>query len=211
MKKLALPVFSAVVGLGLAWSTCVSSARADDEDPAEYDLKDLKFDLAEGRLLLTAPEGWLRKKPATKIVDHEFQVPASEGDERSGRVTVTGAGGSVEDNIDRWIGQFSQPDGSSTKDKTKREKLKVAGQEVTLIDVAGTSPAKPPFAGGGAERENYRMLAAIVITRQVEKKDGKQVEKKTGNYFIKFVGPNQTVEDHAEGFKTMIEGLKAAK
>src|SRR5690242_13179271 len=78
MKKLAFPAFLAVLA-ALTWAGDPSSARADDEAPAE---DDLKFDLAEGRFLLTAPEGWLRKKPANRIIEHEFQVPASEGDER---------------------------------------------------------------------------------------------------------------------------------
>ncbi|HEV3003335.1 MAG TPA: hypothetical protein VGX78_02695 [Pirellulales bacterium] len=200
MNKLALPALSTIACLCLSCAWNVPILCADDGAPAE---DDLNFDLADGRFLLTAPEGWLRKKPATRIVEHEFQVPASDGDERPGRVTVTGAGGSVEDNINRWIGQFSQPDKSSTNEKTKREKLTVAGQEITLIDVSGTYDDRPPAAAGGIKRENYRMLAAIVVT--------KQGEKKTGNYFVKFVGPSQTVEDHAEGFKKMIEGLKAAK
>jgi hypothetical protein len=201
MKKFYLPALFTIAWLGFSCAWCVTTGGADDA-PAE---DELNFDLADGRFLLSAPEGWLRKKPATRIVEHEFEVPASDGDERPGRVTVTGAGGSIEDNIDRWIGQFSQPDKSSTKEKTKREKLSVAGQEVTMIEVSGTYLDKPPFAAAdaGTKRENYRMLAAIVVT--------KKGEKKTGNYFIKFVGPNQTVEDHTEGFKKMIEGLKAAK
>ncbi|HUY32114.1 MAG TPA: gluconolactonase [Pirellulales bacterium] len=200
MKTFAFSAFSAAVLFALTSSGYRSSARADDEPPAE---DNLNFDLAEGRLVLTAPEGWLRKEPANRIIEHEFQVPASEGDERPGRMTVTSAGGTINANIDRWIGQFSQPDGSSTKDKIKQEKLTVAGQEITLIDVSGTYDDSPPFAGGGEKRENYRLLGAIVAT-----KEGK---KKTGNYYVKFVGPNQTVEDHAEGFRKMLDGLKAAK
>jgi hypothetical protein len=200
MKKFAFPLFSAAVVFALTCAGHRSGVRADDKTPAE---DDLNFDLAAGRLKLTAPEGWLRKKPANNIIEHEFQVPASEGDERPGRMTVMSAGGTIDANIDRWIGQFSQPDGSSTKDKTKQEKLTVAGQEITLIDISGTYDDRPPVASGGVKRENYRLLGAIVAT-----KDGK---KNTGHYYVKFVGPSQTVEDHAEGFKKMLDGLKAAK
>jgi hypothetical protein len=208
MKNFVFPAFSAAFLFALTWPGYGMCVLAADEAPAE---DDMDFDLAEGRFLLTAPEGWLRKKPANNIIEHEFQVPASEGDERPGRMTVMSAGGTIGANVDRWIGQFSQPDKSSTKDKTKQEKLSVAGQEITLIDISGTYDDRPPRADRGVERENYRMLAAIVVTKQVEKKDGKEIEKKTGNYYVKFVGPSQTVEDHAEGFKKMLEGLKAAK
>jgi len=200
MKNLAFPAFFAAVLFALTLPGPGSSGRANDEAPAD---DDLNFDLADGRFLLTAPDGWLRKKPANNIIEHEFQVPASEGDERPGRMTVMSAGGTIGANVDRWIGQFSQPDGSSTKDKTKQEKLSVAGQEITLIDISGTYDDRPPAAGGGVKRENYRLLGAIVAT-----KDDK---KNSGNYYVKFVGPSQTVEDHAEGFKKMLKGLKAAK
>ena len=64
-------------------------------------------------------------------------------------MTIMGAGGSVEANIDRWIGQFTQPDGSDTKKAAKIEQKKIGGQEVHLVDVAGTyKDQRGPFAGG---------------------------------------------------------------
>jgi hypothetical protein len=116
-------------------------------------------------------------------------------------MTVMGAGGSVEANIERWCGQFSQPDGGSTKDKSSTKTLKVAGRDVTLVDIVGTYKDSPggPFAGGQAiDRPEYRMLAAIV-------------EGPDGNYFLKFYGPAATVEKNADGFRKMIEGMVPAK
>ena len=97
--------------------------------------------------------------------------------------------------------EFSQPDGSDTKDKTTTKTLKVAGCTVTLVDIPGTYKDMPggPFAGGQAvDRPDYRMLAAIVET------PGR------GSYFLKFYGPGATVAKHADGFRTMVEGLVAA-
>jgi hypothetical protein len=37
------------------------------------------------------------------------------------------------------------------------------------------------------------------------------VEGPDGNYFLKFYGPAATVEQHADGFRTMIEGMVPAK
>ncbi len=160
-----------------------------------------KYTIADGKFELTAPGSWLAKEPKVRIIDSEFEVPVAEGDDRPGRVTVMGAGGSIDANIDRWIGQFTQPDGSDSKKATKVKKMTVAGQDVHLVDVSGTYLDKPPFAGGGVERENYRMLAAIVET--------KQGGKKAGNYFIKFIGPAHTVQDNEAGFQKMIESLSA--
>jgi hypothetical protein len=145
---------------------------------------------------LTAPEGWVSKQPRTKIVEHEFAVPAVKGDELDGRVTVMGAAGSIDANIERWHKQFTQPDGSATKDKAKVEKKKVAGQEIIVVDIAGNYMDSPGPQAPGVERKDYRMLAAIVQT-------------KNGNVFIKFYGPQKTVAENAAGFTKMLDSLQS--
>jgi len=133
-----------------------------------------EMELAEGKLVVTTPESWTKKMPRSRIIEHEYEIPAVEGDENPGRMTVMGAGGSIEANIDRWAGQFDLKGG-----KPKKEETKIAGQKVYLVDLSGTYKDTPPGAGpfSGAKpilRENYRMLAAIIAT------------EKDGNYFVKF-------------------------
>ena len=147
-----------------------------------------------GKLKLKAPEDWVPKRPAVSILQYEFSVPTAEGDETDGRVTVMTAGGSVDANVDRWIGQFKQPDESKTSESAKVEKLEVAGCEVRLVDISGTyGDQRGPFAPP-VDRPGYRMLAAIISTPE-------------GNYFVKFYGPAKTVQGQAEAFRNMIEGL----
>jgi hypothetical protein len=145
---------------------------------------------------LMAPEGWVAKQPRTKIVEHEFAVPAVKGDELDGRVTVMGAAGTIDANIERWHKQFTQPDGSETKDKAKVEKKKIAGQEVIVVDISGTYMDAPGPQAPGVPRKDYRMLAAIVQT-------------KNGNAFIKFYGPQKTVTENAAGFNKMLDSLES--
>jgi hypothetical protein len=167
--------------------------------PAQSADKEHTISLADGKLVLQAPEKWVRKQPRTRIVEHEFAVEGKK-DQDPGRVTVMGAGGSVEQNIERWIGQFKQPDGKNTKEKTKIEKKKLAGLEVQVVDVAGTYKDMPggPFAGGKTiDRENYRMLGAIIP-------GGESI----GNYFIKFYGPAEIVKENEKAFAKMIESLE---
>ena len=157
------------------------------------------FTIPDGAYSLSAPQGWKRVQPKSRIVETEFQIPGAESAE-PGRMTVMGAGGTVEANIDRWYGQFAQPDGSATKDRATTKRMKIAGCDVTVVDIAGTYKDMPggPFAGGQTvQRPDYRMLAAIVQT------DG-------GNYFLKFYGPKETVAANADGFVKMVEGLVAA-
>jgi len=174
---------------------CVGVARAQ---AVADDVR--AFTIANGGFSLEAPAGWKQVPPKSRIVETEFAVP-SDGDAAPGRMTVMGAGGSVQANVDRWYGQFTQADGSATKDKATTKTLKLAGCTVTLVDVAGTFKDMPggPFAGGQAvERPDYRMLAAIVETPE------------KGSYFLKFYGPGATVAKHADGFRKMVEGLVAA-
>ena len=113
-----------------------------------------------------------------------------------GRVTIMGAGGAIDANIDRWYSQFSQPDGGSTKERAKVKKIKVAGEEVHLVDLSGTYKDQRGPMAPAVERPKYRMLAAIITAGPL------------GNYFVKFYGPQKTVTDHEKAFLTMIEGLE---
>jgi hypothetical protein len=173
----------------LLWCGAWAAAAAAQENPA-------KMALAGGKLQLTAPAAWVRQQPKTRIVEHEFAVPASEGDETDGRLTVMGAGGGIDANIDRWFAQFTQPDGGNTAKRAKVKKTQVAGQDVHLVDVSGTFRDQRGPVAPVVERPKYRMLAAIIETDSL------------GDYFIKFYGPEKTVAENEKAFLTMIEGLE---
>jgi len=153
-------------------------------------------DIDLGVIKMQAPAQWARKQPASKIVVYEFGAPAAKDDSSDGRCTFMQAGGGVEANIDRWIGQFSQPDKTSTKDKAKISKKQVQGMEIHYVQLSGTFKDQPrgPF-GPTVDRENYTMLGAIVVTPQAE-------------FFVKFYGPNRTIAEHQRAFEEMLDGLQ---
>ena len=132
---------SLVVPAGIAVIASVlvapRDARAQAAAPAAG-----AFTIADGGLSLEAPQAWKQVPPKSRIVDAEFQIPGT-GPDDAGRMTVMGAGGTVEMNIDRWYGQFTQPDGSATKDHATTKALKIAGCQVTIVDVAGTRNVAP--------------------------------------------------------------------
>jgi hypothetical protein len=102
------------------------------------------------------------------------------------------SGGSLEDNVDRWKGQFTELDGAKSNDAEKRT---ISGQEVHVVDLWGTYMDKPaPFAPG-EEREKFRMLGAIIVMKE-------------GNYFVKFYGPEKTVTEQVEAFNELLDSLK---
>lgn len=156
--------------------------------------------LADGKVTLPAPKQWQRRQPRTRIVEHEFAAPPAEGDEAAARITLMRAGGGVEANIQRWIGQFVQPDGGASADKTKQEKSEVSGAVVHVVDISGTYKDRQgggPFSGGReVRREKYRMLGAIIATEN------------SGHYFIKVIGPAKTVAANEKPFREMLKGLK---
>jgi len=162
----------------------VTSAQAEET----------KFDVGS-KYALTTPADWVKKEPRSRIVEYEFEIPKAEGDEFPGRVTVMGAGGGVEANVDRWKGQFKSDGGEV---KADIQKSKVAEQDIYLVDIKGTYIDKPaPFAPTpGVDRPNYRMVGAIIATEG-------------GQYFVKAYGPEKTMEKALPGFKKMVEGLKA--
>jgi hypothetical protein len=177
------------LGIALAFSA-VFAAGASAQDAAG------SVEFADGHLAMKAPAQWKRKQPLTSIVEHEFAVPAAKGDAADGRLTLMAAGGGVEANLERWYGQFTQPDGGSTSDRAKVKELKVAGQDVHLVDISGTFKDQRGPAAPAVERPKYRMLGAILPTANA------------GTYFIKFYGPERTIAENEKAFLTMIESLE---
>ncbi len=139
---------------------------------------------AAGRLTFDAPAAWRTRPAASSMRVAEFVIPRAEGDNEDGELIVYyfGAGaGTVDANIDRWIGQIQQPDGSSTKDAARRSSQTVNGLKVTMIDAAGTYVAE--MRPGATERFNkpgFRLRAAVV-------------ETPGGPYYIKLTGPARTI------------------
>jgi len=127
----------------------------------------------------------------------QYQLPAAQGDAEGASLVVyyfgSGQGGSVDANLERWIGQMQTPDGKPSKDKAKTENTTVNGLKVTLLDVAGTY-AGSDMAGGGAaqSKPNFRMRAGVIETPK-------------GAYFIKLVGPEKTVNRWDPAFQEFIK------
>lgn len=154
-----------------------------------------------GGVQWNAPEDWTREgeRPMRAA---SYSIPASPGDAEAGECAVfyfgPNEGGGVEANIDRWIGQMQQPDG--TPSATRAETRKLAGAlPVTLVDLTGTYMASGgPMMQVTAEKPGFRMLGAIVQGPQ-------------GAVFFKFTGPEKTVGANAEKFLAMVRAAALSK
>lgn len=103
-------------------------------------------------------------------------------------LTVARAGGSVDANVQRWVGQF---DGTPKVDRSEKQ---VSGLKVTIVHIAGT------FAGGGMggaapeKKDGWAMLAAIV--------------ESTGSpYFFKLLGPADQVDHARASFDALVASV----
>jgi gluconolactonase len=139
-------------------------------------------------LKLTVPADWKAMQPSSRLRLAEFSIPAAEGDtEASELVVFPPFGGSVEQNVSRWVTQF-EGEGRQVR---MRKGASTHGDYV-LVDMQGTykKPVGPPIQGRTAAVENYRMLAVILMV------EGK------GNYFLKVTGPQKTVAGVVDAFRT---------
>jgi hypothetical protein len=172
---------------------CLITSKSFADEMAPRDVT-----LADGALVFTAPAEWKSIEPANRIIEHELAVPAKDGEaEGAARLTIMAAGGSVEANIARWVGQFKGTEGGADRSAAKTEKLDIGGMPATLVDLSGTYVDSPrgPF-GPKVERPDYRLVGAIVET------------KGEGVYFFKLIGPEKTVEEGAEKVREVVGTLR---
>lgn len=123
-----------------------------------------------------------------------YTVPAAPGDSEGGECGVyyfgPGEGGTVEANIQRWIGQF---EGGQRNAKTA--KRTIHGLTVDTVDVSGTYTGMGgPMTSSHPEKPGYRLLGAIVQAPQ-------------GSVFFKFTGPAKTVAANQAKFQAMLNSL----
>lgn len=141
---------------------------------------------------LTIPEAWQQQPNSSRLRLATFEIPAVEGDSEPAELAVFGnMGGSVADNLTRWIGQFENAGREATLTKGQGD-----GQEYYLAHITGTynKPDGPPFLQKTKPAADYSMLAVIV-----------QVEGK-GNYFLKLTGPKKTVDAQAKKLRHAFGG-----
>src|SRR6187399_1256959 len=93
-------------------------------------------------LTFDAPAGWVSKPPASPTRIVEYTLPKTGTDTEDAALAVYffgGQGGTVQANLDRWLGQMAQPDGKASKDAAKTTELvSKSGLKITLLEVTGT-------------------------------------------------------------------------
>jgi hypothetical protein len=138
----------------------------------------------------TAPASW-KLQLARPMRVATYEIPAAPGSE-PGECGVfhfgKGQGGSVEDNLARWTGQFEAA-------APKKETRTIHGLRVHMIDVSGTYLASGgPMMQSQGKKPGYRLLGAIV-------------EAPGGLVFFKCTGPAATIGKAQPEFQNLVGSL----
>ena len=156
-----------------------------------------------GTLAYSPPAGWHTRPPASSMRVAEFVIPKTDGDPEDAELVVyyfgAGGGGGAEANIERWIGQMQQPDGTASTSVAKRGTEVTQGLKISMVDVSGTYVAE--MSPGAAERfnkPNFRLRAAVV-------------ETPNGPYYIKMTGPAKTMAAADAAYARFMSSLHFAK
>lgn len=145
----------------------------------------------------TAPASW-KAQAARPMRAATYSVPAAPRDTQDGECGIyyfgPGKGGSVDDNVKRWSGQFEPP-----QTDAQPRKRTINGLNVTTIDLSGTyTGAGGPMATAKTIQPGYRLLGAIV-------------EAPEGLIFIKFTAPAKTAAANQVNFENLLKSLARDK
>ena len=155
---------------------------------------------SKSELHFKAPPEWIVEKPSSGMRVAEYRLPKVETDSDDGSLVLyffgTDQGGSLQANLDRWISQIEQPDGSASKPKAKLETLTVNNLKISTIDLSGTYVAETaPGSGVRHNKPDYRLRAAIIETPK-------------GAYYVKLFGPTNTLTRWDKSFNDYLQSFE---
>ena len=150
---------------------------------------------AQSSLEWKAPPRWQSVPNASPMRLASFRVPRAQGDTEAAALAITQAGGSVDGNAERWIGQFD----TASQKTAKRTTRKVGSLDVLIVEAKGTMAGMAmgmgtdphPTTGATTGRA---LLGAILSTPGMP-------------HFFKLTGPAASVLAARAEFDAMIASL----
>jgi len=145
-----------------------------------------------------AQPGWVEETPSSGMRKKQFRLPG-EGDAEDAELAVfhfPGSGGDAESNIARWCGQFAPIDGRPAREAAEVTTEDRDGMRLTFVDLTGRYVAETtPGSGVRVDKPDTRLLAAVI-------------ECSGGPYFVKLVGPADTVEHWKASYQSFLADLR---
>ena len=150
-------------------------------------------------LRFSVPGAWTRVPAASDVRAAQWKIPRAAGDADDGELVLfflgKGKGGGTQENLERWYGQFTQPEGRPSRDAAVLTIRTVNGLRVTAVDLAGTYRAASMGGEAAQPRPGSRLLAAVI-------------EGEDGPWFFKAVGSAATMAEAKTGFDAMLGSLE---
>ena len=147
-----------------------------------------------GNLQGVVPDAWIRENPSNSMRLAQFNI--SDKSKRCELIVFSGIGGSVDANLNRWLGQFLDSDKKRMTDYSTVRNEKIHELEITFAYTAGIY-LKSGMGNRGptVEKPNYGLLAAIVRATNE-------------TYYFKCTGPKKTLDNYINSFETFIRSLE---
>ena len=125
----------------------------------------------------------------------QYRLPSDNPQNSEAELAIfyfQGQGGSVQTNLDRWIGQFE----GQTEDAAQITERHANNLHLTVLDISGTyQSSMGPMMAPTVSNPNYRMLAAVA-------------EGSGGPWFLKLTGPESTVKRWEKSFSQFLGTLQ---
>jgi hypothetical protein len=151
-------------------------------------------------LRFAVPSAWTRVPAPSDVRAAQWRIPRGAPDATDGELVLfffgKGKGGGVQENLDRWYTQVTEPDGRPSRDAGVVMIRTVNGLRVTSLDLPGTYRPSPMGGGATEPRPGSRLLAAVI-------------EGDDGPWFFRAVGPDATVAAAKAGFDAMLGSVEA--
>jgi hypothetical protein len=140
------------------------------------------------------------EQPANTMRIAQYRIPSGRDGVKDGEIAVfffgAGSGGGTQANLERWAGQFTQPDGSDPVKKAKIDSLKSkGGLKVTTISLAGRYESSGMGGGPSYDEPGWQLFGAVV-------------EGQGGPWFFKAVGPESVIDHWRPQIMDMYKGLR---
>lgn len=140
---------------------------------------------APSRVRLAVPEGWTRSGREVMFAFEVWELPGG------GACTLSQVGGDVDQNIQRWAGQFTDLQGDM-----QVETLAEAAYATKLAVAKGTFAATQ-MVGGGPPREDWMLVGAAVSGTSLG-----------GTIYLKAVGPRAQMEQDLPALRSALAALE---
>jgi hypothetical protein len=141
------------------------------------------------------PATWVWQQPTVQFRTLQYSVPGSGDSTEAAELIIgqfIGDGGSVQQNVDRWVSQFRTADGKPVT--PKREDKTVGDLQLTLVELKGSYSG---MASSGPKEGTVQLVAMIVAPGR--------------NVVVRLVGPEKTVEAQRADWDKLVAGIKMVK